>query len=442
MLHPVDSDPIPPRPLFDVIAEAIRGLRDEAGYSQENLAAAMRSYGFNWTKTTVGEIEGPRRRRVSIEELFGLSMIFDTKVAHFMLSVPSVNRPLIEMSSVLRLPQSEMLELIGRNIRVAPSRQEEASGPIADLVRLRRDRSRAAVVLENATQRVDQLRQEHAMHEHELFKLSQEFEKLSAQVESAEQQVLQDRSDPFAIMLEQLVAERLEVDVVEVMDVAASLWNSNARDEVNRRATAVHDLEPSDFPVAIEGAEESVTVFDDSQYMEITGGVLVELERHTRRRMESILRAREHFNLTNDALSGTNYVANPKAIAAAQRLWGHSPAQELADRSNTPLDLVILPDPEAFDDIEAELQQELEDEQAREETEARERDVATHVRKIKEQLGKDFGPSIDETAEELWGKSLAWELDERVAAGRPTESLYEDLRAEIQQALDGREAPQ
>ncbi len=59
------------------IARAVRELREDRGWSQEQLAAEMASLGFRWSRMTVTEVEGRRQRSVSIEELLGLAHVFD-----------------------------------------------------------------------------------------------------------------------------------------------------------------------------------------------------------------------------------------------------------------------------------------------------------------------------------------------------------------------------
>jgi len=59
------------------IARAIRELREERGWSQEQLGAEMASLGFRWSRMTVTEVEGRRQRSVSVEEMLGLAHVFD-----------------------------------------------------------------------------------------------------------------------------------------------------------------------------------------------------------------------------------------------------------------------------------------------------------------------------------------------------------------------------
>jgi transcriptional regulator with XRE-family HTH domain len=61
-------------PLSEVLAKNIASWREVRELTQLALAERMAGRGFGWTQVTVTEVEGSRRRRrVSIEELLGLS---------------------------------------------------------------------------------------------------------------------------------------------------------------------------------------------------------------------------------------------------------------------------------------------------------------------------------------------------------------------------------
>jgi len=70
----------PPPTLAEEIARRVKELRAERSWSQAQLAEEMHALGFPWTRMTVTEIEGPRRRTVSVEELFGLAYVFDVGI--------------------------------------------------------------------------------------------------------------------------------------------------------------------------------------------------------------------------------------------------------------------------------------------------------------------------------------------------------------------------
>lgn len=63
-----------PRPIQEVVAENIRSARAAAGLTQEQLAIRMGALGFNWTQETAAQVEGQRRRRVSLDEWLGLAV--------------------------------------------------------------------------------------------------------------------------------------------------------------------------------------------------------------------------------------------------------------------------------------------------------------------------------------------------------------------------------
>lgn len=63
-----------------IIAENVRRLREEAGWTQIQLAQAMRKSGFSWGRVTVTEAEN-RIRRISLEELLALASLFAVPMA-------------------------------------------------------------------------------------------------------------------------------------------------------------------------------------------------------------------------------------------------------------------------------------------------------------------------------------------------------------------------
>lgn len=58
-----------------LIAERARRLREDAGWTQAQVAEAMTRLGFKWTRVTVAEVE-LGTRRVSMEELVGLAAMY------------------------------------------------------------------------------------------------------------------------------------------------------------------------------------------------------------------------------------------------------------------------------------------------------------------------------------------------------------------------------
>lgn len=106
------------------ISDHVRRLRKEAGWTQAELATAMRGLGFRWRRVTVAEIEAAgmmeseesRRspRRVSWEELLGLAALFAEPMVRF----------LLPKESVLEFPAKEITPgevedlLVGRGGRI------------------------------------------------------------------------------------------------------------------------------------------------------------------------------------------------------------------------------------------------------------------------------------------------------------------------------------
>jgi transcriptional regulator with XRE-family HTH domain len=64
-----------------VIAENVRRLREQAGWTQSALAEAMTKAGFRWSRVTVAEVEGAVRR-IALEELLVLAALFAEPMAN------------------------------------------------------------------------------------------------------------------------------------------------------------------------------------------------------------------------------------------------------------------------------------------------------------------------------------------------------------------------
>lgn len=82
---------IPVPTLGEIVAKNIRVLRTHLDMSQAGLAAYMREFGFDWTVSTVRDVEAPaippkddseprRIRRTTVEELCGLAFILDVSL--------------------------------------------------------------------------------------------------------------------------------------------------------------------------------------------------------------------------------------------------------------------------------------------------------------------------------------------------------------------------
>jgi transcriptional regulator with XRE-family HTH domain len=66
-----------------ILAERLRALREEAGWTQEQLAEQLTAMGLPLTQSQVGHIE-KKRRMPSIEVLAGLARAFDTSVDYLL----------------------------------------------------------------------------------------------------------------------------------------------------------------------------------------------------------------------------------------------------------------------------------------------------------------------------------------------------------------------
>src|SRR5262249_31938080 len=69
------------------IATNLSALREEAGWTQAQLAQAMTDLGFDWKRITVAEVEGADRRG-SLEELLGLAALYPLPMFSLMLPSP------------------------------------------------------------------------------------------------------------------------------------------------------------------------------------------------------------------------------------------------------------------------------------------------------------------------------------------------------------------
>ena len=75
------------RPLPEVLADRVRAHRERLAWTQDDLAEQMALLGFNWNRVTVAEAEGKGRgRRVTVEELLALAMIFGVGVVHLLVA--------------------------------------------------------------------------------------------------------------------------------------------------------------------------------------------------------------------------------------------------------------------------------------------------------------------------------------------------------------------
>jgi transcriptional regulator with XRE-family HTH domain len=91
------------------VADNIRNLRDKSGWTQAQLADAMTEIGFKWKRITVAEVEGDDRR-ISFEELCGLSALFGVPMVHLLLPSDHVVVDLNE--TLIRVPGPMLRELM------------------------------------------------------------------------------------------------------------------------------------------------------------------------------------------------------------------------------------------------------------------------------------------------------------------------------------------
>ena len=68
----------------EIIGSNIKALRDEAGWTQAQVAEAMTSLGFDWKRITMAQTEASSRR-ITFEELLGLAVVFAVPVVELLL---------------------------------------------------------------------------------------------------------------------------------------------------------------------------------------------------------------------------------------------------------------------------------------------------------------------------------------------------------------------
>lgn len=67
-----------------VIAQRVKLLRRERGFSAERLAEEMDRVGVPFDKTVVANLETGRRRYVTVQELFALALVLDASPMHLL----------------------------------------------------------------------------------------------------------------------------------------------------------------------------------------------------------------------------------------------------------------------------------------------------------------------------------------------------------------------
>lgn len=85
------GEPKPPITPREQIAEVVKRLRNEKGWSAAHLAEEMTKQGIQWDRYTVSNLERGRRENVTVAELFALSVALDVAPVH-LLAPPEDNR--------------------------------------------------------------------------------------------------------------------------------------------------------------------------------------------------------------------------------------------------------------------------------------------------------------------------------------------------------------
>lgn len=122
--------PTEPLTLRAEIAQRLRELRTERGLKQTDVSDRMRELGFvKWGRVTVAEIEGERKRAVSVEELFGLSQVFGVSVksllgVHMRRAPSSSATNLVRLTSTWAPDRADLLALIDTGPREAAEQAE------------------------------------------------------------------------------------------------------------------------------------------------------------------------------------------------------------------------------------------------------------------------------------------------------------------------------
>jgi len=104
-----------PTTYADVLARNIRATRARRGISQESVATRMRNLGHDgWVRQTVGSTEKPTRR-VTADEILGLSLALDTTVSALM--APADEDKMIDFPAGGSLPvMAVRLSAVGKTI--------------------------------------------------------------------------------------------------------------------------------------------------------------------------------------------------------------------------------------------------------------------------------------------------------------------------------------
>jgi len=77
-----------PAPYRDLVARNVAAERERRSLSQADLADRMSGLGFRWVRQTVTEAERPGGRKITVEELIGLSVALGVPVDVLILPPP------------------------------------------------------------------------------------------------------------------------------------------------------------------------------------------------------------------------------------------------------------------------------------------------------------------------------------------------------------------
>src|SRR5204863_2269645 len=90
-----------------IIAKEVQALRDDCGWTADELARRMRDEGFNrWTRSVVAAVENGGRQ-VRIDELVGLSLVAGRPITSFVFTV----EPWVALGDSSEIASDALLEI-------------------------------------------------------------------------------------------------------------------------------------------------------------------------------------------------------------------------------------------------------------------------------------------------------------------------------------------
>lgn len=96
----------------DILAANVRAARARLDLEQDVLAARMKALGYGWHRQTVGTVERARRR-LSAEEILGLSLALETSISELMAPDAAAKGGLVALPSENTLPASSVSSSAG-----------------------------------------------------------------------------------------------------------------------------------------------------------------------------------------------------------------------------------------------------------------------------------------------------------------------------------------